>query len=381
MSRSVRKIVKGIVYRVIRCCSSSNKIVFESAPDFSDNTMAVFDEMLRRGIDQKYSMVWLVSDKTKRLPGRTSVQYIWLGNWFDRLRAMFFLVPAKCLICCNRFLTPLTDEQISFYLAHGTPIKSVRSYYTMPPKIQYCLSAAPGVEKMTAYQFNADESKMFSLGYPRNDVFAKKPMNVKGTLQTDCEKVIVWYPTFRQHINGRKAGAPKALPIIHDAESAQKLNACARENGVLIVVKPHFAQDLREIKDQKLSNIRFIDDSFFTEHRITSYEFVGGCDALLTDYSSIYYDYTLCDKPIGVVWEDVEEYRKNPGFAVDLDKYLMGAEKIYTLKELERFVLDVSRDHDRLAEARRKIRDLTNYSTDGQNAKRVVDFIVEKAKL
>ena len=43
-----------------------------------------------------------------------------------------------------------------------------------------------------------------------------------------------------------------------------------------------------------------INDSFFIDNDITSYELLAACDSMITDYSSVYFDYTLCDKPIGL---------------------------------------------------------------------------------
>ena len=160
-----------------------------------------------------------------------------------------------------------------------------------------------------------------------------------------------------------------------------ELNDLAKQMDVLLVLKPHFAQDLSKIKTLDLSNIRFIGDDFFQQHNTTSYAFVAGCDAMITDYSSIYYDYLLCDKPIGLVWEDIDEYRQNPGFAVDLDEMGKGGVKIYNLEQFKEFVKDVATDRDSCADERRRLRDLVNYSTDGKNTQRVTDFIITKASL
>ncbi len=53
------------------------------------------------------------------------------------------------------------------------------------------------------------------------------------------------------------------------------------------------------------------------------------------------------NKLIAVIWEDIEEY-KNPGFAVDLDDYLKGVEKVHTVEELCRIVEDVVNNENRL---------------------------------
>ena len=102
---------------------------------------------------------------------------------------------------------------------------------------------------------------------------------------------------------------------------------------------------------------------------------------MLTDYSSVYFDYLLCNKPIGLVWEDIDSYRNNPGFALDLDYYMKAAEKIYNVDELSHFIEDVACNRDSLKSEREEINRLANYSCDGENTKRVVDFIIDKAGL
>ena len=149
---------------------------------------------------------------------------------------------------------------------------------------------------------------------------------------------------------------------------------------MLIVLKPHFAQDVTYIKDMKLSNIRFIGDDFFEENNICSYEFITGCDALITDYSSVYFDYTLCDKPIAVIWEDIEEYKKNPGLINDYEHYLRGAEKLYNLTDLKEYISRVSHGIDLLKNERNDVMREVNISGDGKNAERVVNYIIEQIK-
>ena len=102
---------------------------------------------------------------------------------------------------------------------------------------------------------------------------------------------------------------------------------------------------------------------------------------MITDYSSIYFDYLLCNKPIGAVWEDIEEYKKNPGFCIDVNYYMKGAFKIYNLSDLIKFISDVSNNIDNLKKEREEICKYANYSKDGKNSERVVDFIIEKGRL
>ena len=60
---------------------------------------------------------------------------------------------------------------------------------------------------------------------------------------------------------------------------------------------------------------------------------------------------------------------------------MQGGFKIYNVEDFKQFVTDVAADNDLLSEARRRIRDISNYSTDGKSSQRVVDFIIDKMNL
>lgn len=381
---SLKKAVKAAIGLLLRLFGRGNVIVFESVPDFADNTYAVYCRMLELGLNRKYTFVWSCFKDVTMKDAPADVRYVYpmRKSLKEKLKNAYYMANAKCLICCNRFLIPLRQSQPSFFLTHGTSIKYVRNYYNLPEEIQYCLAAAPDVAEMTAYQLRTENEKMFSLGFPRNDILTQPQTPAKELMNTDCEKVIVWYPTYRQSAaKAANTGSTHALPVIHDENAAAELNQWAKEHKVLLVLKPHFAQDLSKIKDMKLSNIQFIDDSFFQIHNTSSYAFVAGCDAMITDYSSIFYDYLLCDKPVALVWEDVEEYRKDPGFCIDLDVIAKGGVTVYNMEDFKRFIREVATEEDSCREERRKLRDMTNYAADGKNTQRVTDFIIEKANL
>lgn len=352
-----------------------NVIIFESVPDVADNSKAVFDEFISRGLNKKYKLIWLLFGEGEwKWEKAFNTEYY--KPW--QYEARYYCAAAKAKICCNRFLPSVRQGQLSVYLSHGTAVKSVRSYYTIPEGIDYFVVASEGVKKTQAYEFNFDIERTVPLGFPRNDIFNQPDIDIHKLLNTECQKVIVWYPTFRQQKNGFKTDSPNAVPIIHNAAFAEQLNCAAKESKVLIVLKPHFVQDTSYIQDLGLSNIRIISDDFFAEHHIDSYEFVGASDALITDYSSIYFDYTLCGKPIAAVWEDISEYQKKPGFVYNYEYLMKGAEKIYSLDDLTAFVQRVGEGIDILKVERDEIRDFSNISTDGQNSSRVVDFILDK---
>ncbi len=382
MPNCIKKAFQALYRKVFSWLPVGNYIIFESVPDLGDSTKPVFDEMVRRGLNKTYKLVWWVSNKKDvRLPKINNVVYVDNTTRWNKRLFYYYRMRAKCFIYCNKFLRKEDNRTKSFYITHGTAIKSIKSYYRAPEDLDYCFVTSPYVADMMAEQNSVPPHKMVALGYPRNDALSTPLRDLHSVLQKDYEKVIVWYPTYRQHKDAKAHTAGNALPIIHDAAKAEVINGILKENRMVIVVKPHFAQDISYVKDLNLSNIVFIDDDFFEKHAITSYQFVGSCDALLTDYSSVYYDYLLCEKPIGLVWEDIDTYREHPGFAVDLDYYMKAGEKIYTMEDFVRFIENVATDNDSLKAERAEINAVVNYASDGKNTQRVVDFIAEKAAL
>lgn len=341
-------------------------IFFESKPDLSDNTFAVYKYLKDNNLLPKYKFVWYNEKKSKTIKGALIQRY--------------YLQRSKAIIFCNMTFQKMRKDQITFYLCHGSKSKKTRGKYEAPRDLDYILVQADVFKESLKYEYNlSEQTKMITLGYPRNDdLLLQNDFNREQLFGRNFKKLIVWYPTFRQHKNGKINVSNIALPIIHDEKAVQRLNRCAHENNILIVLKPHFAQDVSYIKQKNLSNIMTIDDDFLKENNIRSYQMLSLSDALLTDYSSVYYDYLLTDKPIGLIWEDYDEYKKNQGFALDPDVVYSGGEKIFDIDDFCKFIMRISNGEDILKKERRKIKDIANVYQDALSSKRVSEFIVSK---
>lgn len=382
LKQKIKKILKKCKRIVASALPLRNIIVLQSYPPMTDNTMGVFKEMLARGLNKKYKIVWTRADKSKSLPQWENVSFLDENLLIDRIKFKLIKNTAKCLFSCNDFLTTSRKGQTSFYITHGTPLKSVEHYYNMPENVDYLLVDGEGTREVTARELKCDINKCFALGYPRNDVLSDSNIDLHPLFpQNPDDKIVIWYPTFRQHKNGKVVAASNAIPMLHDTEIANKLNEIAKKYKVLLVLKPHFAQDVSKIKACDLSNIKFINDQFYVDNNIMPYEFIANTDALLTDYSSIYFDYFVCDKPIGLVWEDYEEYKQNNNFALDMDFCMKGGEKIYNLDDFEVFLKNLAENNDVLKAERAEVMKWACSEEVGGASARVTDFVIEKANL
>ncbi len=372
----LKKLIKKFVIKVLSFLPKKY-ILMESAPDYCDNTRAVYDYIVNTGLDKKYKPVWVLKDK-KNI-NKFIKTIVINDSRFGWLKYVYYEARSAVIVYCNNVLPKIQKNSKAIYLTHGSVAKNVAGKYCMPLDLDYCLVQSEFLMQPMRDAFSLSEyTQTITLGYPRNDdLLIENSIDRDELFDVKFDKMIVWYPTFRQHKSSANRNVSSiTLPIIYDENEAQKINEFAKNNNVLIVLKPHFAQDTSYIKDAKLSNIVIIDDEFLKKNNIRSYQLLYLSDALLTDYSSVYYDYLLTDKPIGLTWDDYEEYGKKEGFAVDMDMVFAGGEKIYNSDEFCTFIKNVAEGNDILREERNKVKDLTNEYQDANSSKRVAEFVM-----
>lgn len=372
-----------------------NIILLESWPTYSDNSRSLFDEMIRQGVNNKYKIYWNIfshdTDSIKNYNllksqltayGNVKIINSYTGSFFydllQKIVKTYVFNVAKVYIICNHHIEKKRSNQIYINLTHGAPLKCIKNHgYGSPVWSDYIVRLSDIFEE-NLKEPELNRAQYISLGYPRNDDLLKEKIDLHNIFDDrKFDKVIYWMPTWRQHsLNGKSVTQSSSVPIIHNVEKAAQVNSAAEKNNILIVLKPHFAQDVSKFKEIHLSNIVFITNEFLSEKKILNYELLRSVDALITDYSSVYYDYLLCDKPIGLCWEDFDEFNEKEGFAVDIEKLLSGGEKLYDVNDLCAFIERISDNVDLLSPQRKENVKLAHKYPDNNSSRRVVDFIV-----
>lgn len=379
MKKLFQRIILRLITPFLLKLPLKNIIVFESAPDYSDNTKYVFEELLRRNINQNYKLYWIFHNEESLMKNSLlKEENVYFLCKKDLLKVNIICCRAKAFLSCNNFLRKRRKDQYYLHLCHGAALKNCRSYSELPDYVDNVLTFSPFMGKYDSINFSCDNKKMLALGYPRNDILFENKIDIKKLFgERHFSKAIFWMPTYRQNIV-LGSFSNISIPIIHDEESAIIINNIAEENEILIIVKPHFAQDVSLIKKMNLSNIVFIDNDFLSINGIENYELLRSVDALVSDYSSVYYDYLLTNKPIGLCFEDFEEYNKQEGFTVDPNYILSGGEKLYNTSDFCRFIYSVKNGKDVLHEERQKICKVVHTNIDNRSTQRVVDYILTK---
>lgn len=182
-------------------------------------------------------------------------------------------------------------------------------------------------------------------------------------------------PTFRQSKYWTDGSFINTYSInsIKNEDELRILNQFLAKKGILLVVKIHHLQRLNFLDKSVLSNIIYLTDDNLLEIDLQLYELVGCSDALLTDYSSIFFDYLLLDRPIGFFVGDMEEYSR--GFIMDHPLDYMPGDKIVDNDQLYDFLNRLLENEDKYHKQRKRILDMMDIYQDNQNCKRIAEYL------
>lgn len=285
-------------------------------PDFFDNSKYFFLYLVNNTTEKVY---WISSSKNEiELLKKYKLPYIKYGTlkyYFYTLRARYFFHHYGI----NQINPILQANSIQIDLWHGTPLKKIR-YDVVPKdskkmnfmarflgvgKTEYLSSTSEYLSSnILARAFDISLDQCLNFGYPRNDVmrlsreesldFCKKYTNELLPYIEICakyRKVFLYMPTWRDDDPDYFSKANIDF---------EKLNAELRLHEYVLFLKLHPLTKFTSV--DKYSNILQI------KNDVDIYPFLTYTDFLITDYSSIYFDYLLLDKEIIFIPYDYENY-------------------------------------------------------------------------
>lgn len=380
------KIIKKIIIILFRILPLRRAVIFESHPDFSDNSYALYQEFLRRGIEKRYRLYWMKTfcgGEVPEFPEGVSVFENEPGGLVEMIRRTYILNTSKYIIDCNSFVYKRRKGQVRIHLGHGMPVKIDLNYSRKFGECDKYLVLSEFWEEIYTGQILVPEQKLCYLGYPRNDVLVNPPScPAWKEAVADYRRVIVWMPTYRQHrqhLEGAMANEyPYGMPCIHDKEELEAFHRVLCEKNVLVLFRPHPVQELSLFRDSGLTHIRIADDWYLEEFQMTLYELLANSGGLITDYSSVYFDYLLTDQPVALTIEDREEYFQHftPAF-LDYKAFIKGF-YVENLEDLTRFIRDTAEGIDPSRAERMSAKERFHSQVDGRSAERIVDMLETK---
>lgn len=372
--------IKNIIKRILLIFPVRNIIIMESNPDFTDNTKKVFDKLIENRVNDKYKIVWFVyNPKEFKDIKIKNVKFVSMFSNCDLFKRLYYNYFAKIIIDSNKYIPKVRKEQFRLYLCHGTPLKNAGGYCEQIGEVDYILEIGDFFREKDCKLFNKSKEYFLDLGFPRNDDLLLNSKIDEVFPEFKGNKIIVWLPTYRKHKNDNSNTYTESiikygLPSINSSKDFENIDKVLKENNTIMLIKLHPAQDRGVIDSFKCNNIKVVTDEELIIRKTNLYKLLSISDALITDYSSVYYDYLITKKPIGLAITDIDEYEEKVGFAYNYYDTVKG-EYIYNSNDLAKFITNIAKNKDEKRQERLRCLELYHTYCDGKSSERVYEFI------
>ena len=321
LTRPLKKLALLVCRPILRYIKiESDLIVFESffGRYISDSPLALFENLDH----EKYRCFFIVNKPHK------FKEYPTLKR--GSLKALYYLSKAKIIVGNSRMTLNWEKKEGQVYLQtwHGTPLKRLvydLTAYDMPiadsfeeyceifsqdvVRWDYLFSSCPYASEKFRSAFRFD-GEILEVGYPRNHKLYhhtnENIVKIKEKLGIPTEKrVILYAPTYRDNQNDGVGNY-----YFHDHLDYELLNVQLEDTVILVryhyIIKQKNVLDYENVID--VTDYQSLNDLYLIS------------DILVTDYSSVFFDYSILKRPFFFFTPDLEEYEEDlRGFYLDMN--------------------------------------------------------------
>ncbi len=371
LPRARRRKLANRVYSLSRRLNPprGNRILFasEMRTGLGGNLARVHDRMIERGLDKEWTF-----NHSFRIPST--------ANKWTTLRLIYLLATSDVVLMDDYFgliaQLGISPETKIIQLWHaGSGFKSVGysrfGRYGSPKltnahrKYTYVITGSEHLVPVYAEAFGIEESAVVPTGLPRIDTFLDKERSRKvvedfftANPKLKGKKIVLFAPTFRG----------KGISDAHydyDRIDFAKLHEVCGDKYVVLFRMHHFIPGSVPIPAEYSD--RLLDFASFPDTN----DLLQVTDVLVTDYSSIIYEYTLLDRPILFYAYDKDSYSVIRGFHRDYDSVAPGKICV-TFDALLKALQDEDFDTSKVAQFREENFDFV----DTNSADRVIDWLI-----
>ena len=228
------------------------------------------------------------------------------------------------------------------------------------------------------------EDQSVITGYPRHDPLWTNNYGSSSTIAHEhvslesesVERIVLYAPTWRQYAPAHDGNCHTEFFPFEDFDS-EELATMLDERDTALLLRPH-PHDLeyeavqRRIGriEKECPNVQVVGPEDLND----VYEIITAVDALITDYSSLYHDYLILDRPIVLIPYDYETFKQEVGFVYDYRKMAPGPSPT-TWTEFKRALENALTGDDAYETERSVLRDILYEHQNGRACQRLIDRI------
>lgn len=366
-------------------------IVFESSPDFSDNSRALYEYI---AFNTEYKTFWVVKEKwaLDYLTGR-GVACAMIGT--DLADAM--IGKAKYLVSSSFcFAYHKKPKQIFISAWHAYAIKlvgffesamddldSMRDLRVITTQADMIITTSKSGQLFTSGMFATDPRKCLITGFPRNDYLysenGRSNLNRVFNTNFDDANLLLYLPTMRKGLKPEGSQFDDNLFNYPDYDP-EAIDLFLEENDAYLIGKLHFADiEKYSLGEFNLPSRMFLmDNRMLVENGLTIYHIMNAFNLLITDYSSVYVDYLLLNRPVVFSCTDIQKYSEDRGLIVDDPRFIMPGPMVKSQQELLSTLQQLF-IHDEYRNARENVLSFFHTYKDQHSSERLFKAIVDAA--
>lgn len=339
---------------------------------FNDNPQAIYEYLANNR--PEFTTIIMMKDAIRTYPEYPNAKVVSYGTkeyWYYLAHAKYFVNNVNYTES-QRVKRP---DQIEIQTMHGTPLKTLgfevledwndKNYQSQKRKNanwDYLLTPSDWVADYAVKAF-AVQPKILNTGYPRNDQLfisrsAKQVEDLKRSLNLPLNKKIVAYtPTWRQK-------EPTTIDNYLDVKELYK----ALPDDVYFVIKNHHFEPWSGLSNEYADKIGFMSG----EASIDDVYIIADC--LITDYSSVMFDYSLLNKPMIFYAFDYDQYVEERGLNFDLRKFAPGP-IANNQNDLVKWITNFNTIESKFSKSIKKFKTRFSQYDDGHAAEKVVNTV------
>ena len=391
--KTIKKVAFFIIsnsYRIVRhfVSTDNNTILFISyhGRGYACNPKYIHQELVKDERFKDYKLIWALKDTSQEIDGAKVIKYRSLGYFYYLAKSKIWISNCKLPSYCLK-----KKDQTYIQTWHGTPLKrlahdiyvsnnttfyrskmsksEMTSSYDKDSR-QYDFLISPNEFTTEKYQscFKVPVSIIREYGYPRNDYLVNlqesQVQDLKNKLGLPMDKKVILYaPTWRDN-SFNNSGYTFDL----NCNFEKWKHYLGKE--YVVIFKPHY------LIANKFNNENLEDFLYLYDANIDINDLYVVSDMLITDYSSVLFDYSILNKPILFYMYDLEEYRDElRGFYLNIEEDLPG-EIATNESDLLKIIVNKMYNFEDILEKRHAFAKKFHNSECGDASKKIIENLI-----
>jgi len=288
---------------------NKNIISIITYPDFDDTAKNLVIDAIGKDIEV---FILLTGESNQKKPS-------WAKNTVCvkkySLKGMLYFIKSGYVLFTHNYYPyiSLAKNQTVVNFWHGMPIKDIGKMdnNSIVPVANYSIASCEYFKEYLCKAFDMPIENITEIAHPRLKSFIKPDRKIRNVFAKKNEMLGIWLPTYRYtKLSGGRSDGDVNLDVVGIIDiDYEALDLFLINENIVIYIKPH-PMNFQQVSEKAkvCRNIRFIGDNYLLDNNTSLYELMALSDFLITDVSSVYFDYKLLNKKIIIAFCDKLKY-------------------------------------------------------------------------